>query len=151
MGRGMSAYPDILASAALPLLVELEADGFSFSHDGDRLLVRPIDRLSPELRERVRRERGALLLLLRICDEGVQARREVFARQLSTMSHAVLPELVFRTSVPYVAGRCFSCGEATEQPTFGRCARCALAWRLAAGVPIPSDFAAVYDAAKRVA
>lgn len=147
----MNGYPDVLASPALPLLIHLEAEGFSFSHDGDRLLVRPIDRLSPELLEQVRRERDALLLLLRICDEGVQQRREVFARRLSEANQAVLPGLVFREGLPYVAGRCFSCGETTERPTFGRCGRCALAWRLAVGVAVPSDFAAVYDAAKRVA
>src|ERR1700722_4532381 len=43
----------------------------------------------------------------------------------------IIPALLFRADVPYVSGRCFSCGEETGRPAFGRCWRCSLAWRLA--------------------
>ena len=147
----MTACADVLASTALPLLIGLEADGFRFAVSGDRLLVRPVERLTPEQRELLRQERDAILVLLRICDAGVQARREAFAAQLQADGAALVPALLFRPDVPYVAGRCFSCGDESGRPSFGRCARCALAWRLVLGVAIPSDFAATYDDAKRVA
>jgi hypothetical protein len=147
----MTVRCDVFASPALPLLVGLEADGFTFAVSGDRLLVRPVERLTPEQRALLQRERAAILVLLRICDTGVQARREAFAAQLQANSTALVPALVFRPDVPYVAGRCFSCGDETGRPSFGRCARCALAWRLALGVAIPAEFAAAYDDAKRVA
>jgi hypothetical protein len=146
----MTACADVLASAALPLLVGLEADGFTFAVAGDRLLVRPVERLTVEQRTLLRRERDAILMLLRSCDAGVQARREAFVAQIQAHG-AYVPALVFRPDVPYVAGRCFSCGDETGRPAFGRCARCARAWRLALGVAIPSDFATQYDDAKRVA
>jgi hypothetical protein len=129
----------------------LEAEGFRFSTAGGRLRVRPTTRLTPELRDRLHRERDALLVLLRICDDGVQRRREAFVATLAAETAAVLPALVFTPDVPYVAGKCFSCAQPNDRPTFGRCWRCALAWRLALGLPISSDFAAAYDAAKRVA
>ena len=146
----MSPHPDVFTSPALPLLLALEAEGFAFAIDGDRLLVRPVERLSPELRQALRRERESLVVLVRICDVGVQQRRELFATSLASDAR-VLPSLVFVADVPYVAGHCFSCGDSNQRPTFGRCWRCALAWRLAAGVAVPSDFAAAYDSAKRVA
>ena len=149
MGGGMTT--DVFTSTAVSLLVGLEADGFTFAVTGNRLLVRPVERLTPEQREAVRREREALLTLLRICDAGVQERRAAFEAQARASSVALVPALLFRQGVPYVAGRCFSCGDASGRPTFGRCWRCALAWRLALRVAIPTDFAAVYDDAKRVA
>ncbi len=63
----------------------------------------------------------------------------------------VLPTLVFQAGVPYVKARCFSCGDPTGEPGYGRCWRCSLAWRLAAGVPLPAAQAAVYDGARVVA
>ena len=59
-----------------------------------------------------------------------------------------VPALVFRQDVPYVEGRCFSCGDALSVFRVGRCWRCALAWRLAARVAIPVDLAPALDNAR---
>ncbi len=147
----MSPSLSVFDTPALPLLLQLEADGFTFATRGERLLVRPVERLTPELRRQLEVERERLLLLLRICDDGVQARREAFACAIAATGPGVLPLLVFRAGVPYAPGICFSCGEANDRAGFGRCPRCALAWRLAAGVAIPADSAAASDVAKQVA
>jgi len=148
----MSPVSDVLASPALPLLLELEAEGFTLAADRGRLLVRPHDRLSADRRALLARERDALLTLLRICDSDVQRRREAFAIALETdTSGAALPLLVLTPGLPYVAGRCFSCGDPLDRSTYGRCWRCALAWRLALRLPVPAEYGAALDSAKRIA
>lgn len=149
---------DIFSSPALPLLVELEARGFTFKvGDGDRLLVRPADQLTPEQRTLLQQERHAAVLLIRVCDAGVQARREMFEAQLAEMPALCLSSLLFRPAVPLVVGVCFSCGDANDrrmargQLAFGVCLRCALARRLAVRATIPADLAAAYDEARQVA
>jgi hypothetical protein len=46
------------------LLQALEAQGFCLEAEGDRLHVRPADRLTPGLREEIRTAKGGLLRLL---------------------------------------------------------------------------------------
>ena len=140
---------DVLQSPAVEVLVRLEAEGFEIGAAGDRLRVKPISRLTVDQRAELERYRADLLMLLRVCDEAVQDRRLAFARQLDTGVDPGL--LVFRPAVPYVAGRCFSCGDATGRPVHGKCWRCALAWRLALRLPIATDLALVYDGQKVVA
>jgi hypothetical protein len=92
--------------------------------------------------------KDAIKTLLRCCDEGVVARRDSFRAQFDAAPVEIIPALLFRADVPYVSGRCFSCGEETGRPAFGRCWRCSLAWRLACRLPIPADLGAAMDTAK---
>lgn len=153
----MTAHPDVFESPALPLLIQLDSDGFEFKVTGDRLLVKPVERLTSEQRALLRQEHHAAILLVRIAyDAGVQARRDAFAAHLESAPAPTVPALVFKPDVPVVPGVCWSCGEPNERqdrerPAFGRCLRCALTWRLAAKVAVPVTIAAVYDEAKRVA
>lgn len=143
--------PDVLNSPAVGLLVRFEHEGYEVVAVGGRLLVKPADRLSPDDREAIRAVKDELLTLLQIVDDGVQRRRQVFAERIARGGPSVLPDLVMVPGLTPVAGSCVSCGEALERPRMGKCWRCCLAWRLAAGVPVPSSFAAVLDETRRVA
>ena len=136
-------------SPALTLLLQLEDEGFEMEvAEPDILRVRPVGRVTPELRADLRRYKLELVMLIRICDSGVQDRRQAFSKQIETAPAGVLiPRLVFRKT-PYVNGRCHSCGEALERPRWGCCWRCALAWRLACRLPVPAALAVAIDAAK---
>lgn len=143
---------DIFASPAVPLLVELEQQGFSLQVTADgRLRVEPGSRLSDQQRQLLAAHRDAAVLLLRTCDAGVVARREAFRAQLEADASAIVPAFVFRPDAPYAAGVCFSCADSNGSNQYGRCWRCALAWRLACRVPIDPALAVIIDAAKRVA
>ena len=50
--------------AASTLMQELHADGFELQAVGDRLQIRPSERVTPELRERLAERRAELLSLL---------------------------------------------------------------------------------------
>jgi len=141
--------PDVLNSPAVALLCQLEADGFALAIDRDRLLVKPLDRLPPELRTQLAAYRHELVTLVRICDDDVIERRNAFARQLG--AGVSIGALGLRPGLPYNSGCCFSCGDGLPRPVFGRCWKCALAWRLAAGIAIPPMLAEVYDAQRVVA
>lgn len=141
--------PDVLNSLALSLLLQLEAHGFEVLAVDNRLLVKPADRIPVDVRAQLATYRRELLTLLRICDVAVQDRREVFSAQLA--AGVAVGRLTARDRLTYVAGQCFSCGDALPRPVFGRCWRCALAWRLAVGVAIPPMVADVYDQQRTVA
>lgn len=81
-------------------------------------------------------------------DVDVEARRVVFAQQWASTRAPRVPAFLFKASVPYVLGWCFSCGDALERLRFDRCPRCAIAWRLAAGVPISAALAEALDSAR---
>lgn len=143
---------DILQSAALPLLLRLNAEGYEFQAAAAVLRVRPVERVTPELRAELARYKPDLLLLIRCCDPGVCARRDVMRQQIEhAPTDCVLPALLFRPNVSYVTGRCFSCGDALQRFRVGRCWRCALAWRLAVRVPISPDLADALDSARVLA
>jgi hypothetical protein len=144
--------PNLFDSPAVPLLVALEDQGFELAVKADgRLRVAPGSRLTVDQRRQLVEHKVAVLMILRLCDAGVGERRDVFRRQLDAVGAPVVPAFLFRLAVPYIASLCFSCGEANGREGFGRCWRCSLAWRLAVGLPIPPDFGAAYDTAKRVA
>jgi hypothetical protein len=140
---------DVWSSPALSLVVELQHQGFELEPAGDRIRVRPASLLTAAQRVQLGQQRAAVLTLLRICDEGVVARREVFQQQLKATAPPAVPSFVFTAGVPYVPGACFSCGEANGRETYGRCWRCALAWRLVCRLAIPTDVAIVIDGARR--
>jgi len=140
--------PDRVTSAAVGMLRQLEADGFHVELMADGALsIAPRSRLTAERMRAIAECKAALKTLLRCCDDRVQARRRVFAQQFAEAA-APMPAFLYRADVPYARGRCFSCGDALPELRFGRCWRCALAWRLACRLPIPAEIAVVMDTAK---
>ena len=139
----------LLDSPAVPLLATLVARGCRITADDGRLIVEPASRLTADERRRVREHRCALAELIR--DDGLQARRACFAAQFTATAAPRVPAFLFRSDVRYRAGVCFSCEDPLSEPSFGRCWRCALAWRLAAGANVPAETAAAYAAARVVA
>ena len=144
--------PDValLDSPAVPLLATLVARGcrVRVTGDGGQLIVEPASRLTADERRRVREHRRTLAALIR--DDGLQARRACFAAQLAATT-AGLPAFLFQPNVPYQAGICFSCAESLPEPRFGRCWKCALAWRLAVGAKVHPEAASAIDSARVVA
>jgi hypothetical protein len=137
---------DVLDSPALSLLLELEAAGLVVMTTTGTIRIGPADRLTAAQVEAIEQHHDALKAL--ISEDGVQARRVAFVATLAAAATALVPSLVYRHDVPYVAGCCFSCGDSNGRPTFGRCWRCSLAWRLALRAPVPADVASAYDEAR---
>jgi hypothetical protein len=141
--------PDVFDSPAVTIICGLEADGFRVELTAAGVLViAPRSRLTPERMAEITTHKEAVRLLVRACDAGVLARREVFEQDLARTPAPGIPRFLFIAGLPYVAGRCFSCADALHAARFGRCWRCALAWRLAARVPISPDLGAAFDSAK---
>lgn len=137
--------PDVLASPAVGILNGLERDGFRIVvKDDGAVSITPKSRLTSDRMTMIAAHRDSLRLLIRSYDAGVQERRLVFQRQKPA------GPFVF-ASCPYVAGRCYSCGDPLPRPMFGACWRCNLARRLACSAPIPEDLATALDAAKVIA
>jgi hypothetical protein len=138
-----------LHAAAVDALCDLERDGFRVSLTDDGVLcISPRSRLTPERMRLIQSCRDGLRILLRVCDNGVQVRRQAFERMLTVPPPGiVIPAMVLVPDVPYARGVCFSCGANLPAPSFGRCWRCALAMRLAMRVPIAREtFDAYLDA-----
>ncbi len=143
--------PDVFESPALPLLLELERDGFDLGVRSGTLWVKPARRLTPERRARITEHRAALKALVLVCDDGVQDRVVAYKAQLAAVPAGSTPDFVFQRGTAHTRGVCFSCASPLSVPEFGRCWRCSLAWQLAMQIPIPADLAAVYDTTKVVA
>lgn len=140
---------DVFCSPALPLLVRLEAEGFTFKLENERVLVRPVIRLCPEDRALLAQYRDVVRVLLEIAlDEGVQQRLAVFKAQVAQAPAGTLPVLVFTPGVSYQRGMCFSCGAALATVRFGRGWACSVAWRMAVGVSVSPSLAAAMDEAR---
>jgi hypothetical protein len=104
-----------------------------------RLRVSPRELLTDEYAARIREHRDALRLLVWCSDDGVQARRAVFARTVAAASNKPgLPALRYRDDVALERGRCVSCGDDTTAPVW--CWRCQLAARLAVCGDVPVDW-----------
>ena len=141
--------PDVLVSPAVDILCGLEHDGFTVElTPDDAVVIAPKSRLTGDRMQTIVASKDALKHLLRCRDLGVQTRRDVFALQLAQTAAPGVPAFLFKSSVPYVKGICFSCGDALHELRFGRCWRCSLAWRLACRLPVPADLAAAFDAAR---
>ena len=140
--------PGIFDGPAPPLLLALEDQGFDLRLVGGDVWVKPLDRLTAAQRDQVRQYGAALRLLLAICDDGTQERVAAFKQQFADTPADSIPSFLFKPDLPYVKAVCFSCGTELPEPRFGRCARCALAWRLVAGVDIPAELAAAVDEAR---
>ncbi len=141
----LALTPDLSDSPAVALLFALECDGFRVELGDDAaVVIAPRSRLTPERMAAIVACKDALKALLR----GVQNRRDVFRAQLAATPPPAAPPFLYRADVPYVAGKCFSCGDALPTLRFGRCWRCSLAWRLAARVPMTALLADALAAAK---
>ncbi len=147
----MPVTQNVLNGPAMAVLYDLEHAGLDLAVVDGRLRVWPVERLTAEHARLIQQYRNALVTLVRICDEGVEARVAAFKQQCANTPADSIPSFLFRPDVPYVKGSCFSCGDPITELRYGRCWRCSLAWRLAAGVPLPAAQAAVYDGARVVA
>lgn len=142
----------VFDSPALPLLLTLEARAIHVELTSDgRLIVEPVSRLTANEQLAVRTHARELALLVRICDRGVQERREAFADQLSHTPPPAVPACLLCAGVPYVQGTCFSCGVGLYRLVFARCWRCSLSVRLACGLSIPANLIMAMDTARIVA
>ena len=140
---------DVFRSPAVGILCDLDHDGFRVEVTPDGVLViAPRSRLTPERMAAIAGCKDAIRQLIRCCDDGVQARRNVFELQLEQTAAPGVPMFLFRPGISYQAGICFSCGDRLPGLRFSRCWRCALAWRLACRVPIQADLALAIDVAR---
>ena len=150
----MSSEPptmDVLNSPAVAVLCGLEHAGLDLAVVDGRLRVWPVERLTNDHEALIKQHRDALVTLIGICDQGVQERLAAFKQQLRDTPDGTTPDFIFRRETAYAKTICFSCGAALSELGYGRCWRCSLAWRMAAGVPIPAERASVYDEALVVA
>ena len=141
---------NVFNSAAFPLFITLQEQGFEFQVTGGALFIKPVDRVTKELRVKLRQHKPTLITLVRVWDQGVQDRVEVFRAQLEADPTTIGPFL-FTAGVPYSKGICFSCGAGLPDACFGRCSRCSLAWRLAYRLPVPAELGAAHDEARVLA
>jgi hypothetical protein len=149
MDRALTAA--VVPSPAVAILFELHREGFTVDlTEDDTLTITPQSRLTPERKQTIVTHKDALKTLLR-GDEQVAARRQAFLEQLAHTPAPRVPAFLFKDGIVYAKGACFSCGDPLPQPTFGRCWRCSVAWRLACHLPIPADLAAALDSAKVMA
>ena len=146
----MTRCSNVFDSAALPLLITLQEQGFDLQVTGGALFIKPVERVTAELRAQLRQHKPGLTALVQVCDQGVRDRVEVFRRQLEADPTTIGPFL-FKVGVPYGRGVCFSCGACLPDAYFGRCWRCSLGWRLAYRLPVPAELAAAHDEARVVA
>src|SRR5262245_38051724 len=98
-----------LSSQAAGLLLRLVAEGMDFRRDGEALFFRRPSHIPADVVSLIQAAKRALLGLL---DDGVEARREIFAQQLAATASPCMPAFLFRRGIPYEPGRCFSCGDA---------------------------------------
>lgn len=143
----------VFDSPAVALLLELEDAAEQLGTEAltiavtsaGRLRIAPSGILTPDRRAVVQIYRDALRVLVQICDEGVQARRQVFTEQLRAhQDPGSVPALRFR---PTMEGEhiCVSCGNQTDGTW---CWRCQCAARLALTGSVPADWMPVAQAAK---
>ena len=142
---------NVLDSPAVAVLCGLEDAGLGLAVVDGRLRVWPVQRLTAEHEHLIRQHRNELVALVQICDEAVQERLVAYKQQLAKNPKGSTPDFIFQRGTPYAKAVCFSCRAKLPEPRYGRCWRCSLAWRLAMGVPIPTERAAVYDGARVVA
>ena len=141
---------DVLSSPAVAILCRLHDAGLNLEILDGRLTVRPVDKQTLDQRRVIRRHEDELTALVRICDEGVQERLGVLKQRLQEAPEGTAPDLEFRRGAAYTTAVCFSCGAPLGHPEHGRCWRCSLALRMAVGLPIPADGAAISDEARVV-
>ncbi len=115
---------------ALSLLLSLEIGGVDLRVGTDGRLEAIGDRLTAPDSARVQCHGASLLALVRVCDAGVQERLE----QLRGGSGVIGPGADGQR-----AGFCFACFDTLPTARMGHCWRCAVSWRLAHGLGVPSS------------
>jgi hypothetical protein len=153
-GRGRSlyrAYWDVLDSPVLSLLIELQAAGVEFRMCSGAVQFRRHggSSLTDIERQQLAEYADAVpTLIIMLADDGLRARRRQFELMFAEALPGTLPTNVVRRGIPYAIGVCFSCGAALPKPQFGRCWRCALAWRIAWRYPLPASVVSAADEAR---
>lgn len=137
--RAASAFGE----AAVALICELEDRALTAGMplaltvtDHGKLSIRPSSILTPDLQERIRAERESLVVLARVCDDGVTLRRAHFSVQLR--KHPSRTSFRLRTDLDAEPGQCVSCGDNMLAPVV--CWRCQLATRLVLCGDVPADW-----------
>ena len=130
--------PDTLAAPAVQILCRLAAEGVTFDiTTGGRLVVAPLQPLSPWLAELLRQHHDVLVPLVQVAEKGVQERVRHFCWWISRAPAGVaVTTPLLHPHLLSMPGRCTSCGGDLEEARSGRCWRCALAWRLAVRMPL---------------
>ena len=107
----------VSGGAAPALLQELQRDGFEFCVEGDRLRIRPAERITPELRDALKARKAELLPIV----WRLAAMRRLAVEAPRAVVYA-------RPEAHGGPGFCFSCGDALEHATaYGRCTPCDIA------------------------
>ena len=139
-------------SRALPLLRQLVVDNalvLEVAATGN-LLVGPEPNITGENDAAIRAARDELVALARLIDPATQDRWRTFAAQYAARPEDVVtPTFAYRRNLPYVPHRCHSCGESLPRGfRWGRCSRCAVAWRLVVDTPVGEAWMLHYDEAQ---
>jgi len=121
------------------VLAQATAAGLTLEAAGDRLRVRPRDRLTPELRAALLAHKPALLALLGGLPDPatVAARAAAFQAQLAAWraeGRAGVPVLRLAGLPPIAAGQCVGCGAALPPERTWRCGVCQRAVAQALGL-----------------
>ena len=96
-----SLTADVLDSPAVGILCDLDRDGFRVELAADGVLViAPRSRLTPERMQAIASVKDAIKVLLRCCDDGVVARRDVFRAQLEATPAPGVPAFVLQPDIP---------------------------------------------------
>lgn len=123
---------------AVRLLQELEQEEFTVNLTSERhLVVAPRSRLTSDRMKLIAVHKDSLRLALVCRDSGVVNRVCAFTRQADALPAPRVPAFLFSPDVPYVKGRCFSCGDLLLEFRYSRCWRCSVAWRIVCRLPIP--------------
>ena len=129
--RAMTWKSSSAPDSAVAVLCALEEDGFDLEAVNGRLRVSPAHQLTARHRAAIRRYREPLVVLVLSCDPGVLSRRTLFKRQWIVGRATIF---LVCPNLGWQKGRCFSCADDLNAQRYGRCWRCSLAWRWAAGV-----------------
>lgn len=102
-------------SEVVAILLRLKAEGFAIGTAGDQLKVKPVSKLTSELRAALTAHKGELLAVVSRL-EGMHANDGKVPVPCAVLEATGGP------------GRCFSCGDGLEHPeSYGRCTSCAIA------------------------
>lgn len=138
-------------STATALIDTLTRQGVELRVDGDRLLFRPSERLSAELKAKLREHRWEILVVLKSqhtptpsssgqpqpADSGFAERVDAFRSQFRSWIGPGVPLLTLPGAPEPTAGHCVSCGVPIEKGW--RCRPCLLAVYAALDVDLPEE------------
>ena len=140
----------VIDSPALAVLLELQTAGVEVRVlNGVVQFRRHRDVLTDEQRMVLDAHANDVRELLRmLADSGLRSRVRRFAQMFDASTPTTLPTNVLTCGIPYATGVCFSCGHELPRSQYGRCWRCALAWRIAWRYPLHKALQIATDEAR---